>query len=140
MRRMFSDVEADVYVLADGDATYDAASAPAMVDALLDGSLDMVVGKRVHTDALAYRGGHRFGNRMLTALLTRLFGQGFSDILSGYRVFSRRFVKSFPALSTGFEVETELTVHALTLNLPSTRAFDAIFSTPDGLVEQTSHV
>jgi glycosyltransferase involved in cell wall biosynthesis len=132
VRRMFSDVEADVYVLADGDATYDATSARAMVDALLAHNLDMVVGKRAHTETLAYRSGHRLGNRMLTALLARLFGQGFSDILSGYRVFSRRFVKSFPALSTGFEVETELTVHALTLNLPSIELSTPYSARPTG--------
>lgn len=119
VRRMFSDIEADVYVLADGDATYDAGSARAMIDALVEGKLDMVVGKRVTDEMLAYRAGHRLGNRLLTATLSRLFGRGFTDALSGYRVFSRRFVKSFPALSEGFEIETELSVHALTLKLPS---------------------
>jgi glycosyltransferase involved in cell wall biosynthesis len=132
VRRMFSDVEADVYVLADGDATYDAASARAMIDALLEDRLDMVVGKRVPTGALAYRAGHRFGNRLLTGTLARLFGRGFTDILSGYRVFSRRFVKSFPALSQGFEIETELSVHALTLNLPSVELATPYSSRPSG--------
>lgn len=132
VRRMFSDVEADVYVLADGDATYDAASARAMIDALLEDQLDMVVGKRVASDALAYRSGHRFGNRLLTFALARLFGRGFTDILSGYRVFSRRFVKSFPALSEGFEIETELSVHALTLNLPSIELATAYSARPSG--------
>jgi len=118
VRRMFADIEADVYLMADGDATYDPSPARAMIDLVLQGNLDMVVGKRVHTDATAYRHGHVAGNRLLTALLRNLFGQSFTDILSGYRAFSRRFVKSFPALSTGFEIETELSVHALTLNMP----------------------
>jgi glycosyltransferase involved in cell wall biosynthesis len=117
VRRMFADIDADIYLLVDGDATYHAASAPAMVQLLLDDNLDMVVGCRVHTDAEAYRRGHEFGNALLTAFVARLFGKSFSDILSGYRVFSRRFVKSFPALSKGFETETELTVHALALRM-----------------------
>ena len=118
VRRMFADVEADVYVLADGDATYDAAAAPAMVAMLLDERLDMVVGARRSEVEVAYRRGHRLGNRLLTSMLARLFGRSFSDILSGYRVFSRRFVKSFPILSTGFEIETEISVHALELRMP----------------------
>ncbi len=118
VRRMFADVDADVYVLVDGDATYDAASAPTMIRRLLDEQLDMVVGCRVHTADEAYRRGHRFGNAMLTGFVRWLFGKSFTDILSGYRVFSRRFVKSFPALSRGFETETELTVHALELRMP----------------------
>ena len=118
VRRMFADIEADAYVLVDGDATYHAPSARAMVQCLFDESLDMVVGCRVHTQQEAYRAGHQFGNAMLTGFVARLFGRTFSDILSGYRVFSRRFVKSFPALSVGFETETELTVHALELRMP----------------------
>ncbi len=118
VRRMFADVDADVYVLVDGDGTYDAASAPAMIELLAGQHLDMVCGKRVDNDARAYRHGHRFGNRVLTGLVTVLFGGQISDILSGYRVMSRRFVKSFPALSRGFETETELTVHALDLRVP----------------------
>jgi glycosyltransferase involved in cell wall biosynthesis len=114
VRRMF----ADIYVLVDGDATYDAASAPRMIDALLSDRLDMVVGLRVDQAEAAYRRGHRTGNRMLTSFLSSVFGQAFKDILSGYRVFSRRFVKSFPVLSDGFEIETELSVHALELALP----------------------
>ena len=119
VRRMFNDVEADVYVLVDGDATYDAASAPAMVDKLIGERLDMVVGARVDRDQAAYRRGHRAGNRILTGFVAHMFGRSFTDILSGYRVFSRRFVKSFPILSGGFEIETELTVHALELELPA---------------------
>jgi hypothetical protein len=115
VRRMFADIEADVYVLVDGDDTYHAASAPQMIRLLLERQCDMVVGARQATEDLAYRRGHRFGNSLLTGCVALLFGRDFSDILSGYRVFSRRFVKSFPALSTGFETETELTVHALEL-------------------------
>ncbi|MBW8903305.1 MAG: glycosyltransferase, partial [Bradyrhizobium sp.] len=118
VRRMFADVDADVYVLVDGDATYDAASAPRMIDALISERLDMVVGLRVDQVQAAYRPGHRTGNLMLTGFLSTVFGEAFKDILSGYRVFSRRFVKSFPVLSDGFEIETELTVHALELALP----------------------
>jgi hypothetical protein len=118
VRRMFADIDADIYVLVDGDATYDAASAPRMIDTLLNDHLDMVVGFRVDQAELAYRPGHRTGNRMLTGFLSSVFGDAFKDILSGYRVFSRRFVKSFPVLSDGFEIETELSVHALELALP----------------------
>jgi glycosyltransferase involved in cell wall biosynthesis len=119
VRRMFADIDAGVYVLVDGDGTYDAASAPMMVDTLLHERLDMVVGSRQHTQASAYRAGHVLGNRMLTWLLGALFGRReMSDILTGYRVFSHRFVKSFPALATGFETETELTIHALELHMP----------------------
>ncbi|MCY7369491.1 MAG: glycosyltransferase family 2 protein [Polaromonas sp.] len=117
MRRMFSDIEADIYVLVDGDDTYDAAAAPKLVRALLDGQLDMVNGARVTSIQEAYRFGHRFGNRLLTGLVQVIFGKQFDDMLSGYRVFSRRFVKSFPAISSGFEIETELTVHALELRM-----------------------
>jgi glycosyltransferase involved in cell wall biosynthesis len=118
VRRMFADVDADVYVMADGDATYDATAAPALVAMLVDENLDMVVGSRKSEVEAAYRRGHRFGNAMLTGMLTQLFGRSFSDILSGYRVFSRRFVKSFPVLSSGFEIETEISVHALELRMP----------------------
>lgn len=118
VRRMFADVDADIYVMADGDATYDAASAPALVARLLDEQLDMVVGARRHDLADAYRRGHVMGNRMMSGMLAQLFGRSFSDIFSGYRVFSRRFVKSFPVLSTGFEIETEISVHALELAMP----------------------
>ena len=119
VRRMFADVEADIYVLADGDGTYDAASAPAMIAKLIGERLDMVAGSRLTTyEGEAFRRGHRFGNDLLTGFLGLCFGRTFTDILSGYRVFSRRYVKSFPALSTGFETETELAVHALELRMP----------------------
>ncbi|MFO7707648.1 MAG: glycosyltransferase [Desulfobacterales bacterium] len=119
VRRMFADVEADIYVLADGDGTYDAGSAPDMLDKLVSERLDMVVGSRLTAyEGEAFRRGHRFGNDLLTGFLGLCFGRTFTDILSGYRIFSRRFVKSFPALSTGFETETELSVHALELRMP----------------------
>jgi glycosyltransferase involved in cell wall biosynthesis len=117
VRRMFADVEADIYVLVDGDDTYDAAAAPSMVRLLLDEGLDMVIGTRVTDIEAAYRPGHRLGNRVLTGMVASIFGNRVSDMLSGYRVFSRRFVKSFPALATGFETETEFTVHALELRM-----------------------
>lgn len=119
VRRMFADVEADVYVMVDGDDTYDAASAPAFVRTLLQESLDLINGLRVETTEHAYRRGHRFGNWMLTTLVARIFGTRFRDMLSGYRVMSRRLVKSFPALASGFDIETELTVHALQLRVPT---------------------
>jgi len=118
IRRMFADIDADIYVLVDGDDTYDAGAAPAMVTMLMDARLDMVTGARVAAPAAAYRPGHRLGNAVLTGLVSRVFGDRVSDMLSGYRVFSRRFVKSFPALSSGFETETEFTVHALELHMP----------------------
>lgn len=138
VRRMFADVEADVYVLVDGDATYDAASAPRLIARLLEDNLDMVVGSRVHTDEQAYRRGHRFGNRMLTGFVAWLFGKSFTDILSGYRVFSRRFVKSFPALSKGFETETELTVHALELRMPVAEVETPYGVRPEGSASKLS--
>ena len=120
VRRMFADIEADIYILCDGDMTYDIASAPTMVRELIEGNQDMVVATRVSdlTSGQPYPIGHAFGNKVLTNIVGSLFGNYFSDILSGYRVFSRRFVKSFPALSRGFEIETELTIHALELRLP----------------------
>jgi glycosyltransferase involved in cell wall biosynthesis len=118
VRRMFADVEADIYVLVDGDDTYDATSAPGLIDRLINESLDLVNGARVETNVAAYRSGHRFGNWLLTTLVALVFGERLSDMLSGYRVMSRRLVKSFPALSSGFEIETELTVHALQLRVP----------------------
>ena len=118
VRRMFSDIEADAYVLVDGDNTYDAASALPMLDILFTEGVDMVTGTRVTTIPDAYRRGHRFGNALLTGIVASIFGDRITDMLSGYRVFSRRFVKSFPALSSGFETETELTIHALELRMP----------------------
>lgn len=118
VRRMFADIEADVFILVDGDDTYDASAAPAMVSELLDNGLDMITGRRIETSTEAYRFGHRFGNRLLTNMVSAPFGRRVSDLLSGYRVLSRRFVKSFPVLSGGFEIETELTVHALELGMP----------------------
>lgn len=119
VRRMFADVEADVYVLADGDGTYDASIAPRMIDLLIGDNLDMVVGSREHAkDSRLFRFGHVFGNRFLTATVGKLFKSRFQDILSGYRVMSRRFVKSFPALASGFEIEAMLTIHTLDLRLP----------------------
>jgi glycosyltransferase involved in cell wall biosynthesis len=132
VRRMFADVDADVYVMADGDLTYDPAAAPAMVDILLAEQLDMVVGTRRHEEKDAYRGGHVLGNRIFTGLLSGLFGRSFSDIFSGYRAFSRRFVKSFPVLSSGFEIETEMSVHALELRMPVGEIETAYGARPEG--------
>jgi glycosyltransferase involved in cell wall biosynthesis len=136
VRRMFADVDADIYVLVDGDATYDAPSAPRMIDRLVNDHLDMVVGFRVDQSVAAYRPGHRTGNWMLTSFLSTVFGQAFKDILSGYRVFSRRFVKSFPVLSDGFEIETELSVHALELALPVTEIETPYYARPEGSVSK----
>lgn len=132
VRRMFADVEADVYVMADGDATYDAAAAPEMVRRLVDEQLDMVVGARQSEIEEAYRRGHRLGNQLFTGLLASLFGRTFTDIFSGYRVFSRRFVKSFPALARGFETETEISVHALELAMPVGEVVTAYGARPEG--------
>jgi glycosyltransferase involved in cell wall biosynthesis len=118
VRRMFADIEADVYVLVDGDDTYDAGAGPRMVAALVDNGCDLVTAKRVHTQAAAYRPGHVLGNRVLTGLTAALFNVRIADMLSGYRVFSRRFVKSFPFTAEGFGIETELTVHAVRLMMP----------------------
>ena len=132
VRRMFADVDADIYVMADGDATYDASVAPAMVERLVEEGLDMIVGTRVHEAAEAYRRGHVLGNRAMTGLLSQLFGRSFTDIFSGYRVFSRRFVKSFPVLSAGFEIETEISVHALELKMPVGEVETRYFARPEG--------
>ncbi len=138
VRRMFNDIEADIYLLVDGDATYDAASAPAMVAKLADERLDMVVASRIDREEAAYRRGHRAGNRLLTGFVAHMFGRAFSDILSGYRVFSRRFVKSFPILSGGFEIETELTVHALQLDLPVGEMATPYYSRQQGSASKLS--
>jgi glycosyltransferase involved in cell wall biosynthesis len=138
VRRMFSDVDADIYVLVDGDATYDAPSARAMIARLLDDRLDMVVARRVQQDAAAYRLGHQTGNRLLTGFVASVFRATFTDILSGYRVFSRRFVKSFPVLSRGFEIETELTVHALELELAVAEIETPYYARPEGSTSKLS--
>ena len=132
VRRMFADIDADVYVMADGDLTYDPKAAPAMVNMLLAEQLDMVVGTRRHEEKDAYRGGHVLGNKLFTGLLSGLFGRSFSDIFSGFRVFSRRFVKSFPVLSSGFEIETEMSVHALELRMPVGEVETAYAARPEG--------
>lgn len=132
VRRMFSDIDADIYVLVDGDDTYEAAAAPKLVQSLCGDQLDMVTACRVSDITEAYRPGHRFGNWMLTSLVANIFGKGTKDMLSGYRVMSRRFVKSFPALSRGFEIETELTVHALELRLPVQDIDTAYNERPEG--------
>jgi len=138
VRRMFADVEADVYVMVDGDDTYHAASAPGLVRKLLTEQLDMVNAARVTEVQAAYRPGHRFGNLMLTSLVVWVFGKRTADMLSGYRVFSRRFVKSFPALSGGFEIETELTVHALELRMPIAEVATPYKDRPAGSVSKLS--
>ncbi|MBO6772169.1 MULTISPECIES: glycosyltransferase [unclassified Thalassospira] len=118
VRRGFSEVEADIYVMADGDGTYDAKALPDLINRLVSERLDMVVGTRAEKEEAAYRSGHRMGNRLFNSVFARLFGARFTDIFSGYRVFSRRFVKTFPAISTGFEIETEISVHAIMLRAP----------------------
>ena len=138
VRRMFADVDADVYIMADGDLTYDPKAAPAMVAMLLSEQLDMVVGTRQHEAAEAYRGGHVLGNRLFTGLLSSLFGRSFTDIFSGYRVFSRRFVKSFPVLSAGFEIETEISVHALELKMPVGEIETVYGARPEGSASKLS--
>jgi glycosyltransferase involved in cell wall biosynthesis len=138
VRRMFADVDADVYIMVDGDGTYDASVAPALINLLEQEGLDMVVGARMSQDTAAYRAGHRWGNRMLTGAVSLLFGRVFEDMLSGYRVFSRRFVKSFPAHSHGFEIETELAVHALSLRLPVAEVKTSYGARPEGSVSKLS--
>ena len=136
VRRMFADIDADIYVLADGDATYEAAAAPVLIQRMLDERLDMVVGARKSEIDAAYRRGHRLGNRVLTGMLSWTFGRSFTDILSGYRVFSRRFVKSFPLLSAGFEIETEISVHALEMRLPVAEVVTAYAARPEGSISK----
>jgi len=138
VRRMFADIDADVYVMADGDATYDASAAPTMILKLIECRLDMVVGVRSSVANAAYRSGHRLGNAILTGILSRIFGRSFSDVLSGYRVFSRRFVKSFPALSEGFEIETEISIHALELHMPVAEVVTAYKARPEGSTSKLS--
>ncbi len=138
VRRMFADVDADVYVLVDGDDTYHAASAPALIDKLVTEQLDMVNAARISQGEAAYRRGHVFGNWLLTTLVATVFGKRTSDMLSGYRVFSRRFVKSFPALAGGFEIETELTVHALEMRMPFTEIGTPYKERPPGSTSKLS--
>ncbi|HEY0328093.1 MAG TPA: glycosyltransferase [Rhodopseudomonas sp.] len=132
VRRMFADIEADLYVLVDGDGTYDAAAARALVDRFVDERLDFLNALRVSTAKQAYRAGHRFGNWMLTALVRSIFGRQLDDMLSGYKVLSKRFVKSFPAMSSGFEIETELAVHALELRMPCAEVATNYVERPPG--------
>ncbi|MCF8468513.1 MAG: glycosyltransferase family 2 protein, partial [Sneathiella sp.] len=132
IRRLFSDIEADIYIMVDGDATYEASLAPRLVAHLLEHRLDMVCAKRVASAETAYRKGHVLGNRMFSGIVARVFGRRFEDILTGYRVFSRRFVKSFPLLSEGFEIETELTIHALELNMPVAEIASVYVERPEG--------
>ncbi|ATQ75361.1 glycosyl transferase [Massilia violaceinigra] len=136
IRRMFADVDADIYIMVDGDNTYDASVAPQLAEKLIDEGLDMVVGTRVSTEQEAYRFGHRFGNRLLTGSVAAVFGNTFTDMLSGYRVFSRRYAKSFAAHSAGFETETELTVHALELRMPVAEVETIYRSRPEGSVSK----
>lgn len=136
VRRMFQDIEADIYVMVDGDDTYDASVAPRLVARLVDDKLDMVVGKRIETHQAAYRAGHRLGNQVLTGLVRWLFGAQIDDMLSGYRVFSRRFVKSFPSFSREFEIETELTVHAMQMRMPVAELDTSYKERPPGSVSK----
>lgn len=132
VRRMFADIDADIYLMMDGDMTYDVSRANDLIAKLQSETLDMVVGRRITDDPNAYRAGHRWGNNALTGTLRMIFGQRFEDILSGYRVFSRRYVKSFPTLSKGFEIETEMSIHALELGLPVAEVDTAYFARPEG--------
>lgn len=132
VRRMFADIDADIYLMMDGDMTYDVSRANELIAKLQSETLDMVVGRRITDDPNAYRAGHRWGNNALTGTLKMIFGQRFEDILSGYRVFSRRFVKSFPTLSKGFEIETEMSIHALELGLPVAEVDTDYFARPEG--------
>jgi glycosyltransferase involved in cell wall biosynthesis len=136
VRRMFADVEADVYVLVDGDDTYDAAASRMLVDQLVEERLDFINAMRVSSAKDAYRAGHRFGNWLLTGLVRQIFGRQFNDMLSGYKFLSRRFVKSFPAMSSGFETETELAVHALELRMPCTEVATVYKERPPGSVSK----
>jgi Glycosyl transferase family 2 len=136
VRRMFADVDADIYVMVDGDGTYDATVAGALVERLVRDGLDIVNCARVQSVQGVYRPGHKFGNRVLTGLVSRVFGKRLGDMLSGYRVMSRRFVKSFPALSAGFEIETEITVHALDLRAPIAEMTAPYFERPHGSVSK----
>ena len=136
VRRMFADIEADIYVLVDGDDTYDAGASPRMITRMIADGADLLTARRIHTDAAAYRPGHVMGNRMLTGLTALLFNVHLSDMLSGYRVFSRRFVKSFPFTAEGFAIETELTIHAVRLMMPMTEMDTRYKERPVGSVSK----
>jgi glycosyltransferase involved in cell wall biosynthesis len=138
VRRMFSDIEADVYVLVDGDDTYDASVAPALIGKLIDEGLDIVSGQREATDATAYRRGHVLGNVLLTGLTSLMFGVRLHDMLSGYRIMSRRFVKSFPSAAAGFGIETELTVHAVRMKVPMAEVPTRYKERPEGSASKLS--
>jgi glycosyltransferase involved in cell wall biosynthesis len=138
VRRMFSDIEADIYVMVDGDDTYEIEKASNLVDYLIENQLDMLIGSRIHNDKKAYRFGHQFGNNLITKTINFIFDNNFKDILSGYRVFTRRFVKTFPALSNGFEIETELNIYALELNIQTEEIQTKYFSRPEGSVSKLS--
>ncbi|HHP5904983.1 TPA: glycosyltransferase family 2 protein [Citrobacter freundii] len=139
VRRMFADIDADIFVMVDGDDTYEAAASPAMINKLLDENLDMVVGCRVENgDDKTYRPGHRFGNKMLTGTVSTIFKGSFTDMLSGYRVFSKRYAKSFPCHSHGFEIETELTIHALELRMRIGEVQTSYGERPEGSVSKLS--
>jgi glycosyltransferase involved in cell wall biosynthesis len=132
VRRMLADVDADIYVMVDGDDTYDPESSPAMVERMIAEKLDLINGRRIETHAESYRFGHRWGNQFLSGLISRLFASRFDDVLSGYKVFSRRFAKSFPVLSAGFEIETEIAVHALSLGVSTAEMDTPYRNRPDG--------
>jgi len=138
VRRMFADVEADLYIMVDGDATYDVSNCKDLINELYDNGLDMVVGARIHTDKQAYRAGHTLGNKVLTGCVKSIFGGSFTDMLSGYRVFSKRYAKSFPAMAKGFETETELTVHALELRMPYSEVEISYLSRMEGSTSKLS--
>jgi hypothetical protein len=135
---MFADVEADLYIMVDGDATYDVSNCKDLINELYDNGLDMVVGARIHTDKQAYRAGHTLGNKVLTGCVKSIFGGSFTDMLSGYRVFSKRYAKSFPAMAKGFETETELTVHALELRMPYSEVEISYLSRMEGSTSKLS--
>jgi glycosyltransferase involved in cell wall biosynthesis len=136
VRRMFADIEADIYVLVDGDDTYDAGASPRMIARMISDGADLLTARRIHTEAAAYRTGHVFGNKLLTGLTATLFNVHLSDMLSGYRVFSRRFVKSFPFTAEGFAIETELTIHAVRLMMPMSEMDTRYKERPAGSVSK----
>jgi len=139
VRRLFADIEADIYILADGDGTYDASHAPQLIDELVSNNLDMVAASRVSRGEIdTYRAGHQFGNKLISRIIARLFGNQFKDVLTGYRVFSRRFIKSFPALSSGFEIETEIVIHALELRIPTSEVDTDYQARPKGSTSKLS--